>query len=156
MAIAHQAPPSVEGRNTGVGCSFLLQGIFQTQGSKKLCLLCLLHCRQILYLLSHLWQTANDCSWKREGAVFGLSGLQDRESSQGPDGKWKMRTIVLLRLWAACGLEAPFPTPCFWIFSEKWPLGSYSPSSVTAKEVGRTLVSQSSSPSKSFNVCGPV
>ena len=32
-------------------CHFLLQGIFQTQGS-NLHLLCPLHCRQILYLLS--------------------------------------------------------------------------------------------------------
>ena len=36
-----------------MGCCFLLQGIFLTQGS-NLCLLCLLHCRQILYPLSHL------------------------------------------------------------------------------------------------------
>ena len=33
----------------GVGCHVLLQGIFQTQGWNP----CLLHCRQILYLLSH-------------------------------------------------------------------------------------------------------
>ena len=33
------------GKNTGVGCHFLLQGIFLTQGLN----LCLLHCRQILY-----------------------------------------------------------------------------------------------------------
>ena len=33
------------GKNTGVGCHFLLQGIFPTSGSN----LCLLHCRQILY-----------------------------------------------------------------------------------------------------------
>ena len=32
------------GKNTGVGCHFLLQGIFLTQGS---------HFRQILYHLSH-------------------------------------------------------------------------------------------------------
>ena len=38
------------GQNIGVGCHFLLQGIFLTQGSN----LCVLHCRQILYLLSHL------------------------------------------------------------------------------------------------------
>ena len=37
------------GKNTGVGCCFLLQGIFLTQGSN----LGLLHCRQILYHLSH-------------------------------------------------------------------------------------------------------
>ena len=33
------------GKNTGVGCHFLLQGIFLIQGSN----LCLLHCRQTLY-----------------------------------------------------------------------------------------------------------
>ena len=32
------------GKNTGVGCHFLLQGIFPTQGLNS----CLLHCRQIL------------------------------------------------------------------------------------------------------------
>ena len=39
-------------KNTGVGCCFLIQGIFLTQGS-NLCLLCLLHYRQILCLLSY-------------------------------------------------------------------------------------------------------
>ena len=37
-------------KNTEVGCHFLLQGIFPTQGSN----LGLLHCGQILYQLSHL------------------------------------------------------------------------------------------------------
>ena len=50
---AHQAPLSMEihspGKNTGVSCHFLLQGIFPTQGSNP----GLLHCRQILYRLSH-------------------------------------------------------------------------------------------------------
>ena len=36
------------GKNTGVGCHSLLQGIFPTQGSN----LGLQHCRQILYLPS--------------------------------------------------------------------------------------------------------
>ena len=40
------------GKNTGVGCCFLLQGIFPTQGS-NLHLWCLLLCRLILYPLSH-------------------------------------------------------------------------------------------------------
>ena len=35
------------GKNTGVGCHFLLQGIFTQK--LNLCLLHLLHCRQILY-----------------------------------------------------------------------------------------------------------
>ena len=60
------------GKNTRAGCQALLQGIFQTQGSNP-CLLCLLHCRKVLYqwttreaqistlqfssvqLLSHVW-----------------------------------------------------------------------------------------------------
>ena len=37
------------GKNTGVGSHSLFQGIFPTQGSK----LGFLHCRQILYCLSH-------------------------------------------------------------------------------------------------------
>ena len=37
------------GKSTGVGCYFLLHGIFQTQGSNP----GLPHCRQTLYLLSH-------------------------------------------------------------------------------------------------------
>ena len=40
------------GGNPGVGCHFLLQGIFSTQGSNPR-LLCLLRCRWILYPLSH-------------------------------------------------------------------------------------------------------
>ena len=39
------------GENTGVGCHFLHHGIFLTQ-RLNLCLLCLLHCRCILYPLS--------------------------------------------------------------------------------------------------------
>ena len=45
-------PWDFSGKNTGVGCHFFFQHIFPTQGS-NLWLLCLLHCRQILYLLSH-------------------------------------------------------------------------------------------------------
>ena len=45
-------PWDFSGKSTEVGCHFLLQGIFFTQGSNLL-LLCLLLCRQILYLLNH-------------------------------------------------------------------------------------------------------
>ena len=41
-------PQDFSGKNTGMGCQFLLQGIFPTQGSNP-CLLRLLHWRQILY-----------------------------------------------------------------------------------------------------------
>ena len=37
-------PWNFSGKRTGVGCHFLLQGIFPTQGSN----LCLLHCKQTL------------------------------------------------------------------------------------------------------------
>ena len=49
-----QAPLSMEflRKNTGVGCYFFLQGTFLTQGSNW-SLLCLLHVRQILYLLRY-------------------------------------------------------------------------------------------------------
>ena len=42
-------PRDSPGKNTGVGCHALLQGILLTQGSNP----SLLHCRQILYRLSH-------------------------------------------------------------------------------------------------------
>ena len=49
--VALQAPLSLglSGKNTGVGFSFLVQGIFLNQELNP----CLLHCKQILYCLSH-------------------------------------------------------------------------------------------------------
>ena len=52
-SLSHSLPPhgclwNSPGKNNGVGCHSLLQGIFLTQGSN----LGLLHCRQILYRLA--------------------------------------------------------------------------------------------------------
>ena len=47
--VVSNSPWDFPGSITGVGCHFLLQGIFPTQGSN----LGLLHCRQILYKQSH-------------------------------------------------------------------------------------------------------
>ena len=49
--VVYQAPLPWDspGKNTGVGCHCLLQGIFPTQGLNP----GLLHCRQTLYPLSH-------------------------------------------------------------------------------------------------------
>ena len=47
--VACQAPLDFPGKSPGVGCHFLLQGIFPTQGLNP----GLLHCRQMLYCLSH-------------------------------------------------------------------------------------------------------
>ena len=44
-----QAPWDFLGKNTGVGCHFLLQETFLTQGPNP----GLPHCRQMLYHLSH-------------------------------------------------------------------------------------------------------
>ena len=45
IALQVLCPWDSPGKNTGVGCHFLLQSIFPTQGSNP----GLLHCRQILY-----------------------------------------------------------------------------------------------------------
>ena len=49
----HSCPRNSLGKNTEVGCHFLLQKIFPTQGLKPN----LPHCRQILYI----WGTREDC-----------------------------------------------------------------------------------------------
>ena len=57
------------GKNTGVGCHFLLQGIFPSKGSKP----CLSHCKQILYHLSHeeaLLAIVNKLIWASCFLVF--------------------------------------------------------------------------------------
>ena len=51
-------PWDFPGKDTGVGCHFLLQGIFPTQGSNP----GLLHCRQILYQLSFKGSPIPHCS----------------------------------------------------------------------------------------------
>ena len=53
-------PWDFPGKNTGMGCYFLLQGIFPTQGLKP----GLPHCRQTLYCLSH--QEPGFNSWVRK------------------------------------------------------------------------------------------
>ena len=49
-------PWHFSGKTTGVGCHFLLQGIFPTHGSNS----GLLHCRQILYWLSQRLSVVNE------------------------------------------------------------------------------------------------
>ena len=55
--VAHQAPLSMgnsPGKDAGVGCHAILQGIFPSQGLNP----GLQHCRQILYCLSHQGSTS--------------------------------------------------------------------------------------------------
>ena len=77
------------GKSTGVGCHFLLQGIFPTQGSNP----GLLHCRQTLYRLTHQGSPnfvyRKKCQWI-------LSCLQKFKSA-------KIRTELTQFCWcAAC------------------------------------------------------
>ena len=63
--IAHpgfSCPWDSPGKNTGVGCRALLQRIYLTQ-EWKLRLLLLLHCKRILYPLSHLGSPIYAVKW---------------------------------------------------------------------------------------------
>ena len=57
-------PWASPGKNTGVGCHSFLQGIFPTQGSSP----GLLHCRWILYHLSHQGSPENTWAWHKKTA----------------------------------------------------------------------------------------
>ena len=87
------------GKNTGVGCHSLLQGIFLTQE----CNLGLLHCRQILYRLSH------QRSPKGPGKF-----IQWGEARRKP----MSRIMPRMAFWAGLGNPAPgisesiYPCPC--------------------------------------------
>ena len=59
-------PGDSPGKNSGVGCLFLLQGIFPTQGSNP----GLLHCRRILYRLSHQGSPQGVKSVIFQGIIF--------------------------------------------------------------------------------------
>ena len=63
LYLCHLCPWNSSGKNTGASSSSLLQGIFSTWGSN----LGLLHCRQILYCLSH-----------QRGPIYGKSMLNGR------------------------------------------------------------------------------
>ena len=69
------------GKNAGMGYHSLLQGIFPTQGS-TLSLPCLLHCRQILYGLSHqgilpFLQSVKNSSLRIHGLCWKQSATSD-------------------------------------------------------------------------------
>ena len=65
------------GKNTGVGSRSLSQGIFPTQGPNQ----GLLHCRRILYQLSHQgspkWAVNKDSYWNTQRRLASRSSLRD-------------------------------------------------------------------------------
>ena len=71
-------PWNSPGKNTGVGCHFLLQGIFLIQGSNP----GLLHCRQTLYHLSHpgnTWSNRQIWPWSTEWSRAKANRVLPRE-----------------------------------------------------------------------------
>ena len=87
------------GKNTGVGCHALLQGIFPTQGSN----LRLLHCRRILYQLGYqgslFWRWERFNSTCRESQrQLNWSGPRSKETSQKSTPSIWLRWLLSLVL----------------------------------------------------------
>ena len=78
------------GKSTGVGCHFLLQGIFPTQGSNPN----LLHCRQTLYHLSH---QGSPTFWKSSSNILTWWSLPSSPIEDFPRQSilmWSHRTLI--------------------------------------------------------------
>ena len=75
------SPWDFPGKNTGVGCHCLLQGIFLTQGSNQR----LLHCRQILY------------HWATWGATRQCNSAIKKNKIMPSAATWMQLEIITLR-----------------------------------------------------------
>ena len=93
-------------KNTGVGCHFLLQRIFPTQGS-NLQVPCLLHCRWFLYPLSH--------QGSPKQRIQNVSAGAGEEKKQGYQDNSKCLSSHFLT-WLPCGQG--WPPTCTWQKSE--------------------------------------
>ena len=82
-------PWNFPGKSTGVGCHFLLQGIFLAWGTNP----GIPHCRQMLYHLSH--QGSPEAKWKQRPAVAVTGdGSQVRScTEQYCIGTWNVRSM---------------------------------------------------------------
>ena len=116
-------PPDSLGKNTGVGCRFLLQGIFLTQGSDP----GLLHCRQILHRLSYEGSVRRVCFCRHSGYLH---------CHQPPDYPWDHSPVLPC---TACqsllgrGLRGSFLVPSA---SQRLVWASLSPLSLTSVSRG--------------------
>ena len=89
--VAYQVPPSMGfSRQEWVGCHFLLQEIFPTQGSNP----GLLHCRQMLYHLSHRGRLRSNQSFLKGNQHWLFTGRIDAEAEApilwSPDEKSRL------------------------------------------------------------------
>ena len=97
------------GQNTGVGSFSLLQGIFPTQGSNP----GFLHCRQILYQLSH------------EGSLLILKALQYLTTERYHrvlDEVFFLKGLTQKIFWSVNGrvLTLIFHVTRIWLFAERF------------------------------------
>ena len=97
------------GKNTGVGCHFLLQGIFPTQGSN----LSLLHGKQILYWLSHQGSTKNTGV---DAVPFSRGSSWPQASNHGLQHCWQ----ILYPLSYQWTLHSKMALKINWIQRGKW------------------------------------
>ena len=103
--VASQAPCpwNSPGKNTGVGCHALLQGILQSQGSNP----SLPHCRQILYHLSHQGSLGISYNWAG--------------SNQNSLGVLHIQNLVrLLQRTVGALLCSAYLLSCVWLFATPW------------------------------------
>ena len=115
-------PWDFPGKNTGVGCHFLLQEIFPTQGLNP----GFPHCRQMLYHLSHQGRSLSEkCKSKlRWGITLHWSEWPSSESQQN-NKCWRGcgEKGALLHCWWECKLMQPL-CRTVWRFLKKttiWP-----------------------------------
>ena len=88
------------GKNTGVSCHALLQGIFPTQGLN----LGLLHCKQILYHLSSQWSPSYRRRQQKGSYLFSLGKTegfsQENMKFFRDKGRRQMKKLVLFSVRA--------------------------------------------------------
>ena len=112
------SPWNSSGQNTGVGSLSLLQGIFPTQGSNP----GLLHCRWILYQLSHkgsprilewvAYPFSSRSSWPRNGIGFSyITG--------GIFTNWAIRAYIWKR-WKLIQKDTHTPLAALFTVSKTW------------------------------------
>ena len=82
------------GKNTGVGCHALLQGVFPTQGSNP----GLLDCRQILYHLSHQGRRRRGGQRMMVGWPRRLNGYEFAQTSRESAGQGSLESTGLQRV----------------------------------------------------------
>ena len=96
-------PWAFPGKNTGVGCQSLLQGIFPTQGLNP----GLLNCRQTLP--STIWATREDCLGSYNGILYSSENNYSYLHQHG--WMWKNLTLNKIKPAAAKSLQS-CPTLC--------------------------------------------